>query len=79
MYVYYRTIGNYTTLYLEGERDYELGRTFYSFYKMKCLPNGKTHFKVYNNRVPLKVALKRVESFALYLELHRDRTGRWFA
>ena len=75
MLVYYRSIGNYTTLYLEGERDYERGKAYYSFYKMRTLPNRNSSFKVYCHRVPLHVALKRMESFALYLEVHRDNIG----
>lgn len=76
--VYYRTLGKYTTLYFEGEKATDSNRFMYSFYKMRLLPNGKTIFKVYCDRVPLKVAIKRIESFALYIELHQDSTGRWF-
>lgn len=78
MYVYYRTLGKFTTLYVEAEKDELWQKTVYSFYKMRCHPNGKTYFKVYCDRVPLLVMLKRVESFALYLELNKDNVGRWF-
>ncbi|EOI55477.1 hypothetical protein I592_01281 [Enterococcus gilvus ATCC BAA-350] len=44
----------------------------YSFYKMKSYPNGKTYFKVYSDRVSLTVALKRIESFSLYLEINQN-------
>lgn len=76
---YYRTIGKYTTLYLEGEREKKNGELNYSFYKMRCLPSGKSYFKVYCSQVPIQVALKRIESFSLYFELHKDNRGRWFA
>lgn len=78
MIVYYRTLGRYTTLYFEAETDELIHRKVYSFYKMRHLPNGKAYFKVYCDRVPLRVALRRVESFALYLEVNRDIVGRWF-
>lgn len=76
-YVYYRTIGKYTTLYLEAEYDEHQKKLDYNFYKMCCSPNGRTYFRMYCTRVPIQVALKRVESFALYLELHKDSSGRW--
>lgn len=76
--MYYRTLGKFTTLYVEAERDTIQKNTVYSFYKMKCFPNGKTTFKVYCDHVPLVVVIKRVESFALYLKQNKEQVGRWF-
>ncbi|MGL9728691.1 hypothetical protein [Enterococcus sp. DIV0756] len=76
--VYYRTLGKFTTLFFEAERDEKGKEAVYSFYKMRCMPTGKTYFKVYCDRVPLMVAVKRLESFALYLELNKELAGRWF-
>lgn len=74
--IYYQTIGKYTTLFVEAEKDEWTQRIVYSFYKMRCLPNGKSYFKVYCDRTSLKVVIKRIESFVLYLELNKNRTGR---
>ncbi|MGL9861283.1 hypothetical protein IGJ68_002169 [Enterococcus sp. DIV0564] len=76
--VYYRTLGKFTTLYVEAETDERSQKTVYSFYKMRSLPNGKSYFKVYCDRVALLVALRRIESFALYLEMNKEKAGRWF-
>lgn len=75
-YVYYRTIGKYTTLYLEGKKDDKTGKVFYSFYKMSCLPRKRASYNVYCHHVPLLVTFKRLESFALYLEAIKSQTGR---
>ncbi|MGF2052378.1 MULTISPECIES: hypothetical protein [Enterococcus] len=76
--VYYRTLGKFTTLYVEAEKDSSQQNTVYSFYKMQCFPNGKTAFKVYCDHAPLVVVIKRVEAFALYLEQNKEQVGRWF-
>lgn len=65
-------------MYVEAEREELSQKMVYSFYKMRCLPNGKSYFKVYCDRVPLLVALNRIETFALYLERNKAHTGRWF-
>lgn len=70
--VYYRTIGQYTTLYLEVEKDKWGQKNFYTFYKMQHVPNRKSFFTVYCERVPYRVVIKRIESFVLFLESNKQ-------
>ncbi|WP_429963218.1 hypothetical protein [Enterococcus sp. AZ072] len=77
-YVYYRTIGHFTTLYVEGEKDETTKKIVYSFYKMRIFPNGKSSIKVYCDRVDILTVVRRVDSYALYLKDNKNKTGHWF-
>lgn len=77
-YVYYRNIGHFTTLYVEGEKDAITKKILYSFYKMCIFPNGKSNTKVYCDRVDVLTVVRRVESYSLYLKDYKNKTGHWF-
>lgn len=70
--IYYRTIGQYTTLYLEVEKDKLSQKNVYIFYKMRHVKNRKSYFNVYCEHVPFRVAIKRIESFVLFLESNKQ-------